>query len=137
MSKKVARQALKTNFLILSKKGSDFFFWRKLWVIGIFFLTAEFFVALPEILAISAAVTHFHVALTAIPVYFAVLIILTTPAAVPGNFQKISALDFFNDQSHRHQIFFDVISLHQLIEFINFIVSTIKVDDENFFCKYR
>ncbi len=90
----------------------------------------------PEILAVGAAVAHRHIALTAIPVDFAVLVIVTPPAAMPGNFKKITSFDFFDDESHGHEIFLDVIGLHQLIEFINFIVSAIKVDDEDFFGKY-
>lgn len=98
---------------------------------------AELFVAVPEVLTVCAAVAHGHVTFAAVPVDFAVLVVLTAPAAVPADFKKIAALDFFNDKSHRHQILFDLGRFHQFIEFVNFIVSTIEVDDEYLFCKYR
>lgn len=110
-------------------------------IFGVFFaeltVSAELLVAIPEVLAVGAAITHAYIALATIPVNLAVLIVLATPAAMPADFKKVSPFNFFNDQSHRHQVLFNLCCFHQLIEFINLIVSTIEVDDENFFCKYR
>ena len=97
---------------------------------------AEFAVTIPEILAIGAAMSVVHVAFASIPIDFAISIVSASGTALPIYFQKISALDFFNDESHRHQVFLNLCLFHQFIEFINFFVSSIKVDDENFFCKY-
>jgi hypothetical protein len=97
----------------------------------------ECFVAFPEVLAIGAAVSHFHVSLTPVPVDFAVLIVLTPPTAVPVNFQKIAPFNFLDDQGHRHQIFFDVVSPHEFVKLFNLFISTVQVNNEDFFSKNR
>jgi hypothetical protein len=56
--------------------------------------------AFPKILAVSAAVSKFHISFAAIPVNLTVLVILASPTAVPIDFQEIASFNFFNDQGH-------------------------------------
>jgi len=93
--------------------------------------------ALPEILAVCAAVAPFHAAFASIPVDFAGRIILAPPAAVPVDLEEVAPFDFLDDQRHRNNIAFEGGILHQQIEFNDFLIGPVQVHDEDFFGKYR
>lgn len=92
--------------------------------------------AIPEVLAVGATTAHIHVSLTTIPVNFAILVVLATPTAAPVDLEKVASFNFFDDQSHGHEIFLDVIGLHQIVKFVDFFVGSVEVYNKDFFGKY-
>ncbi|OIP30533.1 hypothetical protein AUK22_01990 [bacterium CG2_30_54_10] len=93
--------------------------------------------AFPEILTIRATIPHLKLTLSSVPVDFAPLKILASPAAVPVHFQKIPTLDFLNDQGHRNQALLYIRARKKNLKLGNLLIATINIHDENFFSKNR
>lgn len=93
--------------------------------------------AFPEILAIRAAISKLETSLAAVPINLAICMIMAPPTAIPIHFQETSALDLFDQQRHGNQVFLDFRALHEDVEFLNFIVGSIEVDDKNLFREDR
>ncbi len=97
----------------------------------------KFFVTVPEILTVSAAVSKGIISFTPVPVDLAAWKSLATPAAIPVHFQKATSFDLFNKKSHRNKVSFYFGTFHQLIEFLNLFISPVNINDKYFFSVNR